>query len=228
MQNPVLMERLYIWSLTLLKILLPRMLEQPGQLHFVTRLKFYFFCVSDSNRGTNFIFGLPEGHWTRNKTANVVISMIAHILQMQIIDNNTGCNLVLHADNCSRQNKNRFVLWYLTWRIIMKMDNSIKLCFLIAGHTKNVCDGSLGHVKRHLKSKNVYNPFEMMDVINNSSKTTACIPGLNVRCIIWKEFLELFFFIPSNFQITKCHSFEFDNSNIGTVKCRYDSASIEF
>ena len=44
------------------KVLLPRLKIQPGQLHFITGLKFDLFGVSSSNDTLNYIFGLPEDH----------------------------------------------------------------------------------------------------------------------------------------------------------------------
>ena len=46
------------------------------------------------------------------KGANNIISMLHHFLETH----NLGeANLHLHADNCSGQNKNRFVMQYLSW-----------------------------------------------------------------------------------------------------------------
>ena len=44
--------------------------------------------------------------------------------------------LCLHADNCSSQNKNCYVMQYLTWRILTGLNKKITLSFLIVGHTK--------------------------------------------------------------------------------------------
>jgi len=49
------------------KVLLPRLAKQPGQLHFITGLKFDIFGVSCSNLTNNFVFELPEGHWPQEK-----------------------------------------------------------------------------------------------------------------------------------------------------------------
>jgi len=62
------------------KVLPPKLQKQPGQLHFITGLKFDLFGVSSSNLARNYVFGLPEGHWPHEKTANTVISMLQHII----------------------------------------------------------------------------------------------------------------------------------------------------
>ncbi|PXF42478.1 hypothetical protein BWQ96_07787 [Gracilariopsis chorda] len=194
------------------KVLLPKLLKQPGQLHFVTGLKFDIFGVSSSNEEKNYVFGVPEGHWPNEKTANVVISMLHHVLETQKATNAPGAfarHLKLHADNCAGQNKNRFVLWYLCWRVLMDLNDSIELCFFIAGHTKNVCDGAFGHVKRRLNQTNTHMTSDMMSFIENSSSTTKCVPSVHVDWKDWKSMLSSQFRIPSGLAITKFHVFTF-------------------
>lgn len=202
------------------KVLLPRLRNQPGQLHFVTGLKFDLFGVSCSNAGTNFVFGLPEGHWPNEKTANVVISMLHHVLSRPTASLDVGHSarhLKLHADNCSGQNKNRFVLWYLCWRVFCGLNDQIDLYFLISGHTKNVCDGAFGLVKRQLRLRNARCPRDMMKIIQESSQSTSCVPGSQVTWRDWKKLLGPFFSIPSNCLISKYHVFTFKKSSPGVL-----------
>lgn len=44
--------------------------------------------------------------------------------------------MVIHCDKCSGRNKNKFVLWYLTWRILRDFHNEITINFLPVGYTK--------------------------------------------------------------------------------------------
>ena len=67
------------------KVLLPKLLKQPGQLYFVTGLKFDIFGVQDSNQGVTYVFGLPEGHWPNEKNANTVISMLHYAIEVQMV-----------------------------------------------------------------------------------------------------------------------------------------------
>lgn len=184
------------------KVLLPKLLRQPGQLHFITGLKFDMFGISSSNENRNYIFGLPEGHWPNEKTANAVVSMLHHVLSCQRQYGRGGAvsrKLVLHADNCAGQNKNLFVLWYLSWRVMMGLDDEVTLFFLVAGHTKNVCDGAFGQVKRRLAHQDAITPAEMMHVIDNSSTTTSIIPSAAVLWFQWKDHLNGFFKNPQVF-----------------------------
>ena len=59
--------------------------------------------------------------------------MLHHFLQTH----NLGeTQLHLDADNCSGQNKNRFVMQYLAWRVLVGLNETITLSFLVVGHTK--------------------------------------------------------------------------------------------
>lgn len=194
------------------KVLLPQLLRQPGQLYFVTGLKFDFFGVAISNFNYTDIHCLPEGHWPGGKTANEVASMLDHSI-------NTAKNrstfaggvrkIVLHADNCGGQNKNKFMLWFFLWRVTVQLEDEITLNFLVAGHTKNRCDGAFGFVKRRLKTHNVVTSRQMMRVVSESSSTNHVVCSVDVRWLSWKGMLEKFYTVPSTFRITRSHVFKF-------------------
>lgn len=94
------------------KILLPKLLNQPGQLHFKTGLKLDINGVYCSNTGKTNLFALVEGHWPSDKTANSVLSMLHYTISRPQNSLYSNC-LYLHADNCTGQNKKQFVLFYL-------------------------------------------------------------------------------------------------------------------
>ena len=51
---------------------------------------------------------------------------------------NTGEKVFPHADNCVRQNKNKYVLWYLMWRRLTGRHSEITLSFLVDGYTNRL------------------------------------------------------------------------------------------
>lgn len=88
--------------------------------------------------------------------------------------------------------------------------DTINICFLDAGPTKNVYDGSFGCVKCLFRSKNVHDPVSMMDIIEKSSRTTTCIPASQLECQKWRELLPKYFIMPGNVRAKKPMSFLFE------------------
>ena len=85
------------------------------------------------------------------------------------------------------------------------LDDDISLYFLVAGHTKNVCDGAFRHVKRKLRKTNVVTPADMMRVIEGSASTTKCIPSRDVHWRELKKFLGQFFTVSTTFKHSGCN-----------------------
>lgn len=79
------------------------------------------------------------------------------------------------------------------------------LYFLVPGQTKNVCDGAFGHVKRRLQHREAHVPVDMMQVIEESSVSTRCIPSQKVEWRNWKKHITALFLIPSRQTIMCFH-----------------------
>lgn len=214
------------------KVLLPSYRRQPGCLHFITGLKLDLFGASSSNLRTNFVFALPEGHWPNGKTADEVLSMLSYVLRT--VKNNEATrkakHLRLHADNCSGQNKNRYVLFFIFFLVWCGEYESVELCFMVAGHTKNECDSAFGHIKRKFRESDVLTPTDMIRVISQSSCSTTCVPSTSVEWVQWKRVLTEYFKIPSDFRITKYHYFSVRKQSPMTLHVRrlHDSEEHSF
>lgn len=212
------------------KVLLPSMERQPGSLHFVTGLKYDMFGISNSNEGTANVYGLPEGHWPGTKGPNSVISMLFQtIVDYQARTNN--CNtmrLILHADNCAGQNKNRFVIWFCSLMVLMGKFEEVRLCFLISGHTKNVCAGAFGNIRKRFRSTPVNTPMDMNRLVDESSRSTRLVPPAALSWTNWKNLLEQIFTVPSSFKISASHVFIFKKTSPGMVTSKTFSTSAEF
>ena len=52
------------------------------------------------------------------------------------------------ADNCTGQNKNRYMMYYLAWRVLADLHDEITMSFLPVGHTKFVPDWCFGLAKQ--------------------------------------------------------------------------------
>lgn len=76
---------------------------------------------------------------------------------------------------------------------------------MVAGHTKNDCDSSFGHVKRLSRNNDVLNPNDTMDLISCLLQQHACLVFLSLRSH-GKQFL-INFKVPSTFKIAHYHYF---------------------
>ncbi|PXF45203.1 hypothetical protein BWQ96_05033 [Gracilariopsis chorda] len=209
------------------KILLPHLLRQPGQLHFVTSLQFDIFGVYSSTMSTCYVYGLPGGNWPGNKTCNEVASMLNHAGKQHRVSGvvtESHKHLKLHADNCSGQNKNWFMVWYLLWRVCMKYEDEITLRFLLAGHTKNRCDAAFGLVKRRLKKFDVFSPGDMMKILEESSTSNKAVNAKDVSWFNWKELLRQFYKVPTDFKLSTYHVFRFSHVNPEIVMVKHFSS----
>ena len=59
--------------------------------------------------------------------------------------------IIIHADNCSGQNKNNAMIQYLAWRVLKGFHKRITYSFMVPGHTKFSPDGFFGLFKLKLK-----------------------------------------------------------------------------
>ena len=149
---------------------------QPGPLYFLVPRKVGLFgvCCEGIPKQVNYL--IDEAHLI-SKGSNAVVSYL------HIFFENFGLgetNLQLHCDNCSGQNKNRFVLWYCAWRVCVGLHKSISLNFMIVGHTKFAPGGCFGLVKQAFKRHAVSSLEEFETVVNES----AC---MNQAQLIGKE-----------------------------------------
>ena len=78
--------------------------------------------------------------------------------------------MFLHADNCTGQNKNNYVLWYLLWRVITGRHTNITLSFLVVGHTKYAPDWCFGLFKRLFKRTKVGSLTSIAEVVQRSGR----------------------------------------------------------
>ena len=80
--------------------------------------------------------------------------------------------------NCSAQNKNRYVLCYLAWRVAIGLHQSITLNFLVVGHSKFAPDWYVGLLKRAFKRHAVSSLSEFESVVcGSASVNTAQLVG---------------------------------------------------
>jgi len=85
------------------------------------------------------------------KGANTIISILYHFLA----NHSTGTTKHhFHTVNCCRQNKNRYLMYYLIWRVLTGLNNEI-ISFLPVGHTKFSPGWCFGLFKRQYRKMQI-------------------------------------------------------------------------
>ena len=117
---------------------------QPGPIFFLVPRKCGIFgvCCEGIPRQVNFL--IDEAH-SITKGSNAVVSYLHYFFDNYGLGET---HVHLHCDNCSGQNKNKFVMWYFAWNVAMRFHDSIEVNFMPAGHTKFACDQCFGLVKK--------------------------------------------------------------------------------
>ena len=80
---------------------------------------------------------------------NSVLSMLHFHLEQYSV----AKTICLHADNCCRQNKNKTVIAYLAWLVIVGLNEEIELSFMRVGHTRCFVDGGFGLLKQRYRKR---------------------------------------------------------------------------
>ena len=114
----------------------------------------------------------------------------------------------LHADNCTGQNKNRFMMFYLMWRVLVGLHKEITISFLFVGHTKFSPDWCFGLFKQLYRKTKVGSIHDIAEVVKQSANVNH--PQLigdydgttYVKIYDWQE---QFFWKPCNPNITEGH-----------------------
>ena len=100
------------------------------------------------------------------KGANVIISLVHHFFATYGLGEYVAH---LHADNCSGQNKNRYMMSYLMWRVLTGQHQQITLSFIPVGHTKFFPDAGFGMLKRKFRVTNIGCFNDIASVVQKSA-----------------------------------------------------------
>ena len=144
---------------------IPTTTRQVGPMYFKIGRRFQLFGVCDTvgPLQTNYLYDENEtiGEDSRQSHGpNSVLSMFDHFLQER-----NHPHLILHADNCCGQNKNKTVLAYLAWRMLTNKNQSIVLHFMPPGHTRSLVDGGFGLIKMKYRRQDNYSKEDLIRAI---------------------------------------------------------------
>ena len=184
--------------------------EQPGEVYYYSPLNINVFgtCDYSTELMEAFIYNEGEG----KKGGNNVVSMIEMTLKNKGVfkdakEKGPGECLTLVFDNCGGQNKNRMVLRYLLYLVESNVFKTVEAVFLVAGHTKNVCDRLFKELKRGFHYKNVYTMNQLMSVCNISGSITP-IQCTSNNFFDWDTYLDRIYSRPAPGTINKNHIFK--------------------
>lgn len=99
-------------------------------------------CAEGSNIQLNYLIDEAQ---SCGKGANSVVSMVHHYLQHFALGEGKVC---LQADNCVAQNKNNITVSYLACRVMVGLNQSCELSFMLVGHIHFSPDRFFGLIQR--------------------------------------------------------------------------------
>lgn len=132
----------------------------------------------------------------------------------------------LHADNCSGQNKNRYMMYYLMWRVLVKLHDEITISFLPVGHTKFFPDAGFGMLKRKFRMTKVGCLSDIASVVSQSATMNYCqlvgdqSGNVIVQSYEWTNFFEDHVIKSSLKGIKSFSHFRFTSRTPGSVYVR--------
>ena len=117
----------------------PSNAAQPGPMYFMTarRCAISGVCCEGFPKQVNY---LVDECVNCSKGSNGVIGYLHHLFESFGVGEKT---VHLHCDNCSGQNKNRYVLWYFLWLVVKGLHTEVTMNFMPAVHTKFARTGVL-------------------------------------------------------------------------------------
>lgn len=147
----------------------PQHTRQVGPIYFKSRFKVQLFgvCNEAANKQLNFLFHEGECIGIDGKKAhgpNAIVSMLYHFLQ----ESCSAPTIAMHADNCVRQNKNRTVMAFICWYVMLGHADDVQLLFMRVGHTRCSVDAKFGRLKQQYRSSEVDNMDDIVAAVDSS------------------------------------------------------------
>ena len=155
---------------------LPYHARQPGPVYFKVLLRVNDFGVMNKGRQQQRHYLYTEAQCigadnAKSHGPNNVISVLHHYLESTV----NSATLHLHCDNCVGQNKNKSVMAYLAWRILVVKEESITASFMVVGHTHCAVDGGLGLAKKKFRASDTETYDQLASLVLASAAPKMCI-----------------------------------------------------
>lgn len=192
----------------------PHTADQLGGTFYLHMRNFNLFGICSILENSQIFYTYDERE--AGKGANEVISFLHDFLVSRKIQTP---NIRIHADNCTGQNKNKFVMWYLIWLAATGRFNRIEFKFMIKGHTHFIVDSGIGHAKKELRRSDVFCLNHWAAVINSSAITNKARVVDGSYVYDWKKELQPYFKAFEG--ISKFQHFAVDSDEPGCILTRY-------
>ena len=199
------------------QVSLPYSSQQRGTFYFRTARKVHVFGVCCEPLCRQVFFLIDEAEHV-GKGAVVVVSLVHAFFHLHGLGER---NVTLQADNCTGQNKNTTMLWYMAWRVITGLHDRIQLNFMLPGHTKFRPDSYFGLFKKHYQRQDhIDDMADLVKCVCKSGQDVECVPQLYQNWLFydWNVFLGQWFEPLSAFG--RSHTFEFDREHPGVMEMR--------
>lgn len=169
-------------------ITIPRVPSPPNSWYYLVKYDARWFGVRRDERREcyHYVYRPDAG---AAGSANVMSLLLLHFRQQPLPP---GCTIIIHADNCSGQNKSWAMMCFLSALTISGLTNRIIVRFMVPGHTHNRVDGAFGIVRQAYVRTEVYSFSCLVRMINAIKNQHATLVGPAVHRDWPKAFTELF------------------------------------
>jgi hypothetical protein len=166
------------------KLYLPWRHTPPKRWRGKSRLPLNLFGIIDHGNRKRMLYA---HHPSRAQDVNSVLSMLWDYLCSTLPSiplHLRPKTLYLQADNCYRENKNRFMLAFCSLLVYLGVFDSVQLSLLPPGHTHEDIDQMFSTLRLGSKKCNFYTLESMVDFISSSYPTLSTRPHLKVLDIV--------------------------------------------
>ena len=97
-----------------------------------------------------------------------------------------------HTDNCTGQNNNRYMMYYLMWRVLTGLHEEVKISLLPVGHTKFAPDWCFGFMKQRSRRTKIVDLDDIANCVTLSSSVNVpqLVGSTFVSTYNWSEHFE--------------------------------------
>ncbi|XP_062580307.1 uncharacterized protein LOC134242238 [Saccostrea cucullata] len=131
---------------------------------------------------------------------------------------------IVHADNCAGQNKNRYLLAYFCWRILLGLHRQITYMMQIPGHARCLVDSNFAHIKRLYKRSDCNSLEQLRSIVDKSSYSNNAVLYAEEESWMWSDWVQFFseHFDPLK-GLRRFQIFRFCHDSPGYVLCKKSS-----